>query len=140
MECNICQALNLILNSGDGISSRIKFMMNGVSRTDTRSRSRRQASSLEQQAASVEGKTMTKKSALAVNAIVDLTAMNTEVFINYKSFERQATSCKPRATSVKRLKTQATSSKPQAPSNKRQATSHEQQAPRFYSLHKDTRG
>ena len=58
----------------------------------------------------------TKKSALAVNATVDLTFMNTEIFINYRGFEQQAAS------------------------NKRQATSREQQAPRFYIPHKDTRG
>jgi hypothetical protein len=43
----------------------------------------------------------TKKSALAVNATVDLTVMNTEIFINYRSFEQQAASNKPQAPSFK---------------------------------------
>jgi hypothetical protein len=87
----------------------------------------------------------TKRSALATNAIVDTTALhqyNTTNFVEYASFEQQATSTsfKPQATSVKHQAIQATSSKHQASSNKHQATSREQQAPRFYSPHKDTRG
>jgi hypothetical protein len=86
----------------------------------------------------------TKRSALATNAIVDHTALhqyNTTNFVQYASFEQQATpSFKPQATSVKHQAIQATSSKHQAPSNKHQAPSREQQAPRFYSPHKDTRG
>jgi hypothetical protein len=70
----------------------------------------------------------TKKSALAVNATMDLTAMNTEIFINYRSFERQAASLK--------LKFQAASSKLQAPSSELQATSREHRAPRHLFLHK----
>ena len=68
----------------------------------------------------------TKRSALAPGFTVDTTALhqyNTTNFVEYASFEQQATSTKQ-----------------QAPSNKRQATSREQQAPRFYSPHKDTRG
>jgi hypothetical protein len=87
----------------------------------------------------------TKKSALAVNAIVDTKALhqcNTTNFVEYAGLELRAAgaSVKPQATSVKHQAIQATSSKHQAPSNKRQATSREQQAPRFYSPHKDTRG
>jgi len=101
-------------------------MMNGVSRTDTRSRSKHQASSSKRQAASAEEKTMTKKSALAVNATVDLTAMNTEIFINYKSFEQQAaTSHEHQASSAKRFEQRAASSKPRAASVERQAASGE---------------
>jgi hypothetical protein len=72
----------------------------------------------------------TKKSALAVNATVDLTVMNTEIFINYRSFEQQA-----QAASLK-LKFQAASSKLQAPSSELQATSREHRAPRHLFLHK----
>jgi hypothetical protein len=66
------------------------------------------------------------KRALANNPIVDLTALSTEVFINYKKSEGsstliQASSSKPQASSaqaqassVKHPKSQATSSKPQA--------------------------
>jgi len=94
-------------------------MMNGVSRMDTRSRSRRQASSSKRQAASAEEKTMTKKSALAHGCTVDLAALSTEVFINYKKLEvssnkPQASSTQVQASSVKHPKSQATSSKPQA--------------------------
>jgi len=74
----------------------------------------------------------TKKSALATNAIVDLTAMNTEVFINYKSFEQQAASNKQQATSnkrqassAKRFEQRAASVKPRAASFKQQAASGE---------------
>ena len=71
----------------------------------------------------------TKKSALAVNAIVDTTALhqyNTTNFVEYKKLE--APGLKPRASSSE---TQATSRKRQAPSeasNKQQASSPEQQA------------
>jgi hypothetical protein len=85
----------------------------------------------------------TKRSALAAGFTVDTTALhqyNTTNFVEYASFEQQATSTKLQATSVKHQAIQATSSKHQAPSNKHQATSREQQAPRFYSPHKDTRG
>jgi hypothetical protein len=64
----------------------------------------------------------TKRSALATNAIVDTTALhqyNTTNFVEYASFEQQAT------------KLQAASNKRQAPSdssNKQQASSSEQQA------------
>jgi hypothetical protein len=66
----------------------------------------------------------TKRSALAVNATVDLTTMNTEIFINYKSFEQQAASNKRQAPSDSSFEQQAPSSKPQA-----KASSSEQQAP-----------
>jgi hypothetical protein len=73
----------------------------------------------------------TKKSALAVNATVDLTAMNTEIFINYRSFEQQAASSKLSS------KHQAASSKlKQAPSSELQAASREHRAPRYLFLHK----
>jgi len=51
----------------------------------------------------------TKKSALATNAIVDLTALSTEVFVNYKEVEVQASSNKPQAASVKHQASQASS-------------------------------
>jgi hypothetical protein len=73
----------------------------------------------------------TKKSALAVNATVDLTVMNTEIFINYRSFEQQAASNKPQARAL-----QVASSKLQAPSSELQATSREHRAPRHLFLHK----
>jgi len=98
-------------------------MMNGVSRTDTRSRSKHQASSSKRQAASAEEKTMTKKSALAVNATVDLTAMNTEIFINYKSFEQRATSTKRQAPSDSSSEQQAPSPEQRASSAKPRAAS-----------------
>jgi hypothetical protein len=78
----------------------------------------------------------TKRLALAPGFTVDTTALhqyNTTNFVEYASFEQQATSVKHQAI-------QATSSKHQAPSNKHQAPSRKQQAPRFYSPHKDTRG
>ena len=73
----------------------------------------------------------TKKSALAVNAIVDLTAMNTEIFINYKSCKQQAASNKRQAPSDSSFEQRATSTKRQAPSDsssERQASSPEQRA------------
>jgi hypothetical protein len=67
----------------------------------------------------------TKRSALATNAItVDTTALhqyNTTNFVEYASFEQQATSTKLQAASNKR---QA----PSDSSNKQQASSFEQQA------------
>jgi len=65
----------------------------------------------------------TKRSALAVNAIVDLTALSTEVFVNYKSFEQQAASNKLQAPSDSSNKQQASSSEQQASSAKPQAAS-----------------
>jgi hypothetical protein len=65
----------------------------------------------------------TKKSALAVNATVDLTAMNTEIFINYRSFEQQAASNKRQAPSDSSRKQQASSSEQQASSDKPRAAS-----------------
>ena len=65
----------------------------------------------------------TKKSALAVNATVDLTAMNTEIFINYKSFEQQAASNKRQAPSDSSFKQQAASPEQQASSAKPRAAS-----------------
>jgi len=65
----------------------------------------------------------TKKSALATNAIVDLTAMNTEVFVNYKSFEQQAASNKPQAPSSSSSEQQASSPEQQASSRKPRAAS-----------------
>jgi hypothetical protein len=64
----------------------------------------------------------TKKSALAVNATVDLTAMNTEIFINYRSFEQQAASLKPQAK-VSSSEQQASSPEQRASSNKPRASS-----------------
>jgi hypothetical protein len=65
----------------------------------------------------------TKKSALAVNATVDLTVMNTEIFINYRSFEQQAASNKRQAPSDSSRKQQASSSEQQASSAKPRAAS-----------------
>jgi hypothetical protein len=67
----------------------------------------------------------TKKSALAVNATVDLTVMNTEIFINYRSFEQQAR--KQQASSPELFKQRAASFKPRAASFKQQAASIELQ-------------
>jgi hypothetical protein len=64
----------------------------------------------------------TKKSALAVNATVDLTVMNTEIFINYRSFEQQAPSSKPQAK-VSSSEQQASSPEQRASSNKPRASS-----------------
>jgi hypothetical protein len=68
-----------------------------------------------------------KRSALAVNATVDLTALSTEAFINYRRAESPDSSVKRQATSAKR---QAASDKHQAKdsSSKQQASSSEQQA------------
>jgi hypothetical protein len=65
----------------------------------------------------------TKKSALASNPIVDVTVMNTEIFINYRSFEQQA-------ASNKRLKPQAkvSSSEQQASSPEQRASSNKPRA------------
>ena len=82
-----------------------------------------QGSSNKLQAASAEGKTMTKKSALAVNATVDLTAMNTEIFINYKSFEQRAASTELQAPSDSSSKRQASSPEQRASSAKPRAAS-----------------
>jgi hypothetical protein len=65
------------------------------------------------------------KRALAVNAIVDTTALhqcNTTNFVEYASLEQQATS-KQQASSTKRFKQQAASIKLRATSIKRQAAS-----------------
>jgi hypothetical protein len=62
----------------------------------------------------------TKKSALAVNATVDLTVMNTEIFINYRSFEQQAASLKLKLSSSEQ---QASSPEQRASSNKPRASS-----------------
>jgi hypothetical protein len=82
----------------------------------------------------------TKRSALARGFTVDTTALhqyNTTNFVEYASFEQQASSSK--AASLKPRALQVASSKLQAPSSKHQAASREQQAPRFYCPHKDTR-
>jgi hypothetical protein len=66
----------------------------------------------------------TKRSALASNPIVDVTALhqyNTTNFVQYASFEQQATSTKLQAASNKRQE-------PSDSSNKQQASSFEQQA------------
>ena len=65
----------------------------------------------------------TKKSALAVNATVDLSAMNTEIFSNYKSFEQQAPSHKQQAASNKRQAPSDSSFKQQAASPEQRASS-----------------
>jgi hypothetical protein len=67
----------------------------------------------------------TKKSALAVNATVDLTVMNTEIFINYRSFKPRAASRKQQASSPELFKQRAASFKPRAASFKQQAASIE---------------
>jgi TfoX/Sxy family transcriptional regulator of competence genes len=78
----------------------------------------------------------TKNSALAVNATVDLTAMNTEIFINYRSFEQQAPSSKLQAASIKHQAIRASSSKRQAPSSELQAASRERRALKYLCPHK----
>jgi hypothetical protein len=70
----------------------------------------------------------TKRSALASNPIVDVTALhqyNTTNFVQYASFEleHQASSRKQQASSTKRFKQQAASIKLRATSIKRQAAS-----------------
>jgi hypothetical protein len=62
----------------------------------------------------------TKKSALASNPIVDVTVMNTEIFINYRSFEQQAPSSKPQA--------KVSSNEQQAPSPEQRASSSKPRA------------
>jgi hypothetical protein len=68
----------------------------------------------------------TKKSALAVNAIVDTTALhqcNTTNFVEYAGLELRAAGAKLQAPSSSSNKQQASSSEQQASSAKPQATS-----------------
>jgi hypothetical protein len=68
----------------------------------------------------------TKRSALASNPIVDVTALhqyNTTNFVQYASFEQQATSNKRQAPSDSSNKQQASSSEQQASSDKPRAAS-----------------
>jgi len=96
--------------------------MNGVFRMDIQSRSRRQVSSLEQQAASAKGKTMTKKSALATGFTVDLTALNSNAQ-TLLATPGVATSTKPQASSGRRQAPSDSSSRQQASSDEQQAAS-----------------
>ena len=66
---------------------------------------------------------MTKKSALVPGCVVDLTALSTEIFINYRSFEQQAASDKRQAPSSSSNKRQASSPEQQAASDKPEAAS-----------------
>ena len=64
---------------------------------------------------------MTKKPALAPNAIVDLTALhqlNTTNFVEYRSFERQAPSSSSSRRQASSPEQQAASDKPEAASCK----------------------
>jgi hypothetical protein len=68
----------------------------------------------------------TKRSALASNPIVDVTALhqyNTTNFVQYASFEQQAASTKLQAPSDSSNKQQASSSEQQASSDKPRAAS-----------------
>jgi hypothetical protein len=72
----------------------------------------------------------TKRSALAPGFTVDTTALhqyNTTNFVEYASFEQQASSFKQQASSPKLFKQRAASSKPRAASFKQQAASIELQ-------------
>jgi len=65
----------------------------------------------------------TKRSALAPGCTVDLTALSTEVFVNYQKSEQQASSNKRQAPSDSSSKQQASSSEQQASSDKPRAAS-----------------
>ena len=69
-----------------------------------------------------------KRSALAPGCVVDLTALSTEIFINYRSFEHQAASDERQAASDERQAPSSSSSRRQASSPERQAASDKPQA------------